>query len=80
MRMHGVTPMTPVERKSRFFDEMQRARGCAGKSKHADEAGALAALTAVRDKWGEKRTRTLQAYKCRFCGCWHLGRSSGGQR
>jgi predicted RNA-binding Zn-ribbon protein involved in translation (DUF1610 family) len=52
--------------------------GCEGKIKHLDETSARAACEAWKDtvkrkRWGKSYKR-LNAYKCRECGFWHVGR------
>lgn len=50
-----------------------RQRGCVGKLRHADQAGARAHV-ARRVAEGAARER-LSTYRCRHCGGWHVGHS-----
>lgn len=62
------------QRKS--HDELQRQKGCTGKHKHATRELAERALEKIRStKEGRKHNKRLTLYKCRFCGCFHLGKS-----
>jgi len=48
-----------------------RAKACTGKARHPDRA------TAERHRWGLIRNGASPAqyvaYRCRFCGSWHVG-------
>lgn len=63
------------QRKSIYGDEMLRQKGCSGKNKFATEAGAQLAVDTMRKTQGKKRTKLLNTYHCRFCGCWHVGKN-----
>jgi hypothetical protein len=54
----------------RWF-ESERARSCGRKRRYASEREALDAAYLIRMQGGEE----LSAYRCRFCGRWHLGHS-----
>lgn len=51
-------------------DRFQRA--CAGKDRHASEAAALAVAALQRT--------AMRAYRCRFCGFWHLATTPGATK
>lgn len=57
-----------------------RNRVCTGKQQHETEALATAHLMALVAR-GATRS-SLKAYKCRYCGTWHVGHrpGSGGRR
>lgn len=48
-----------------------RRRGCTDKVAHADEAIAIRVAGYIQAKYGGVPVR---AYKCPFCGKWHVGR------
>lgn len=55
----------------------QRRRACEGKVFYAVQAEAVAAAGALR------RSRdggTWKAYRCKFCGGWHVGRPTARER
>ncbi len=54
----------------RWF-ESERARSCGNKRRYESEREALDGAYLIRMQGGE----SLDAYRCRFCGGWHLGHS-----
>lgn len=53
-------------------DDERRRRMCTGKTRYRDEAAATAALRAIAP-WGEADSgAALRAYRCDYCGRWHL--------
>lgn len=60
-----------------------RRKACQGKVRHADAGGAYAAMRKLgRAKPDLAPGSVIGAYKCRFCGGWHIGhnKGSGGLR
>lgn len=57
-----------------------RARTCGRKQRHATKAEAREQLEALVRKGANRNQHNV--YKCRFCGCWHVGHKigSGGRR
>lgn len=53
----------------------QRRKACAGKVRHADQAGAAIALRKLRQAHGHMGQ--LSTYRCAHCGTWHLGHGPG---
>lgn len=51
-----------------------RARGCTGKIRHSDEAGALAQIQRLIGDGAAQDA--YEAYPCRFCSGWHAGHAS----
>lgn len=51
-----------------------RRRQCGHKMRHAGKLSAILHLKALRRKDDEVMT----VYRCRWCGCWHVGHKGGG--
>ncbi len=49
-----------------------RARSCTGKVAHASKEQALGHAIGLRRRLGAL-PRDSHAYRCRFCGSWHVG-------
>lgn len=56
----------------------KRRRSCESKIRHKDENAAYAALRNTVK--GDVFYVHLSAYRCKFCGGWHIGRMSKRQR
>ena len=57
---------------------MSIMRGCKGKIKYITEETAELAIYRIRkkakkDKRHKQKTYTLNSYKCKKCGFWHVG-------
>jgi hypothetical protein len=55
------------------FRGSRRIRRCGYKQKHWSSAAAVAHLSSLRYRFGQ-RTDCLVTYHCRYCGAWHVGR------
>ena len=53
-----------------------RRKSCKGKVKHKSRIDAIKAMTKTRQK-GESR---MHAYRCKFCGGWHIGHMTYQQK
>ncbi len=54
-----------------------RRRSCGSKVGYDDKTAAVAAAGALRKKY---EGGTYQAYRCEFCGRWHVGRPNAKER
>lgn len=56
----------------------RRERACGSKCRHRSKEAALAEARSIRSR--DKVFRyTLNVYRCRFCGCFHVGNSERRQ-
>lgn len=53
-----------------------RRRACTGKHRYPDEATARAAIWRQRRRWDG----FMRAYRCSFCGGWHIGHAPRRQK
>jgi hypothetical protein len=54
----------------------QRRKACTGKIQYATVAQATAAKYKVIERFNDR----MSAYRCRFCGQWHLGHTGYSRR
>ena len=49
---------------------------CGRKVRHADEAQARKAIHQLRRAYGDAPLGFMNAYRCQFCGGWHIGHAN----
>lgn len=57
---------------------MTRARECGTKRQHATRAAAEGHIWWMVSTLGARRAR-FRAYRCKHCGCWHVGHARKGR-
>lgn len=67
---------TAKEIRDAIRDQHQKQNGCDGKMRYLDEASANSRAKRDKEQFrGKKKKRegAHRAYRCKFCGYWHLG-------
>ena len=55
-----------------------RRNACRTKVRHADQASARRAIWSLRQAYGDAPLGFMNAYRCQFCGGWHIGHAGPG--
>ncbi len=58
------------------MDESHRIVSCAGKIRYESPSAAAKARDRMKRKPNTNRDHNINMYRCQYCACWHLGRSS----